>query len=126
MARLDKKQPFSTRHGENTNGIVYRQGGRYFDCAENEISELGEPIEEARTTIASVDQVPSATPLSMAEHNLVLDLAAWARGEFEYPWFEVTKAIQEQHHAVVQNKRDAVDLLVKDGTVPLASARKFE
>lgn len=53
-----------------------------------------------------------------------IDLAAWARGQKEYLFSEVRKAIRGKYAAVVTERDDAVNLLVDNGVLTQAEARK--
>lgn len=52
-----------------------------------------------------------------------IDLAAWGRGQREYLWAEVRKAIRAKYHTGVTQRRDAVNLLIDQGLIRAAEAR---
>lgn len=53
-----------------------------------------------------------------------VDLAAWARGQQEYVFGEIRKAIRTTYSASVTERRDALDLLIQEKVVTAAEARK--
>lgn len=68
--------------------------------------------------------VPSA-PLAAQKGKV--DLAAWARGQKEYLWPDVQKAIRIEHNRMISGpeaRKDAVDFIVDAGLVPIAEARR--
>ena len=65
-----------------------------------------------------------AAPAAPAAPSGEVDLAAWGRGDADYLFGDVAKAIAEKHHRIVQNTRDAVDALIEDEVITSAEARK--
>lgn len=65
----------------------------------------------------------TAKPAPVVEPGGV-DLAAWARGQKEYLFAEVRKAIRAKYGSVVTERDDAVDLLVDNKLITQAEARK--
>lgn len=53
-----------------------------------------------------------------------VDLAAWGRGQREYLWGEVRKAIKTTYGRNTQERDDAVEFLVTEGIITAAEARK--
>jgi hypothetical protein len=69
-----------------------------------------------------------------AKADTAVDLAAWGRGEREYPFDEVRLAIDERiireierivdsRFVSLQSRRDAVEWLIKEGLIEAAEAR---
>lgn len=46
-----------------------------------------------------------------------VNLEAWAKGEQEVQWNEVTQAIAQRYHKRVSNKKDALELLIEERVV---------
>ena len=69
--------------------------------------------EEAQTLTAK----PAAKPGE-------IDLAAWGRGQHEYLFGDVRKAIRTKFSTSVTERRDAVNLLIDDKVIAAAEARK--
>lgn len=63
---------------------------------------------------------PAAPPSKPGE----VDLAAWARGQKDYLFAEVRKGIRAKFGTVVTERDDAVNLLVDNGVITQAEARK--
>jgi hypothetical protein len=53
-----------------------------------------------------------------------VDLAAWARGQKDYLPPELFKAIRGKFNVQLSQRRDAIELLIKEGVVTAAEARK--
>lgn len=53
-----------------------------------------------------------------------VDLAAWARGQREYLWGDVRKAIRATYSRSVQERHDAVEMLITEGVITADEARK--
>jgi hypothetical protein len=53
-----------------------------------------------------------------------IDLAAWARGQKDYLPPELFKAIRGKYNVQLSQRRDAIELLIKEGVVTAAEARK--
>lgn len=53
-----------------------------------------------------------------------VDLAAWGRGQKDYLSQEVFKAIRGKFNAVLSERRDAVDLLIKEKVITAEEARR--
>lgn len=53
-----------------------------------------------------------------------VDLAAWARGQKDYLWGDVQKAIRQQFHRQVTARRDALETLIEEHVIPADQARK--
>lgn len=69
------------------------------------------------------EPAPSAAPLKPGE----IDLAAWARGQREYLFAEVRKAIRGKYNKQITGeyeRRDAVEFLVEQKLVSAVEARK--
>lgn len=66
----------------------------------------------------------SVTPAPAAPEGV--DLAAWARGEREYLFGAVQKAIRALYHRQVTETRDAIDVLIEEGVIDAARARRTE
>ena len=124
MARLDLNRPYSTVHGE-TKGAAYGQDGHYFNHDGDEIDvQTGEIID-------ANDEPPVMQAASAPDPKLNkapptpqgVNLRAWGKGLIEYPFFKLARAIQETHHVAVQNKRDALDVLIRDGVIQPGEAR---
>ena len=49
------------------------------------------------------------------------NLEAWARGEVDVPWQEVTQAIAKRFSKRVSNKRDALELLIEERVVAVGA-----
>lgn len=69
---------------------------------------------------------PAAAPAAPAAPAPApsLDLAAWARGQKDYLPPELFKAIRAKYNVQLSQRRDAIDLLIKEGVVTAAEARK--
>jgi len=46
-----------------------------------------------------------------------VNLEAWAKGEEEVQWNEITQAIAARYHKRVSNKKDALELLIEERVV---------
>jgi hypothetical protein len=70
-------------------------------------------------------EVQDAAPGAVATPSAgAIDLAAWGRGQKNYLWAEVQKAIRTAHSKQVTEKRDAVDFLIELQIISAAEARK--
>ena len=69
---------------------------------------------------------PTAEPAPgpVAKANGGVDLAAWGRGQKDYLFGEVQKAIRTTLHRQVTERRDAVDFLIEAGVIQAAEARR--
>lgn len=76
----------------------------------------------ARPRPAAVPKQP-AGPVTI-KGGVTVDLAAWGRGQKDYLWSEVQKAIRQQYHKQVTERRDALDFLIEEGVITADSARK--
>lgn len=75
---------------------------------------------------ASKPGQPTASAQAPAPKGKV-DLAAWARGQKEYLWPDVQKAIRIEHNRMISGpeaRKDAVDFIVDVGLVPVSEARR--
>jgi hypothetical protein len=52
-----------------------------------------------------------------------IDLAAWARGQKHYLAGEVFKALRNEYHVQLSERRDAVDFLIAQGVIEASQAR---
>ena len=85
------------------------------------------------------DLLPPGVPLSGAGDapkppSTAVDLAAWARGDREYPFTEVVQAIDDlifdqlyeqiaARRGIVKDRAAAVDFIVEEGLIEPAEAR---
>jgi len=88
---------------------------------EGMVSALKDAVE--KFTARTAKRVATAAPQPA---NGKLDLAAWGRGQTEYLFGEVRKAIRDKYHVSVTETRDAVDILIENGVVSLENARKTD
>lgn len=54
----------------------------------------------------------TAPPASVSPDDI--NLEAWLRGEVNYPWFSITKAVRTRHNANISKQSDMVEFLVRD------------
>lgn len=71
-------------------------------------------------------QVPAPPPPAPAPQGKAsgVDLAAWGRGQKEYLFGDIRKAIRAQYGRLVTERHDAVDLLIEQRVITAESARK--
>jgi hypothetical protein len=67
---------------------------------------------------------PSPAPKSAAPVGGPVDLAAWGRGQREYVFSEIRKAIRAQYNAAVMERSDAIDFLIDNKIITGAEARR--
>lgn len=53
-----------------------------------------------------------------------IDLAAWGRGQRDYLFGDVRKAVQGAYHKIVTERRDAVEFLIDQGLIRADQARQ--
>lgn len=88
------------------------------------------PASEEPAPAPSADQapLPPTPPMPIAAPSAAVkpgvDLAAWGRGQKDYLFGEVQKAVRQQYHAQLSERRDVVDLLVQQGVITSAQARQ--
>jgi hypothetical protein len=129
--KLNRKRHFGTVHGET--GAVYAQDGLLFDTDGLECDIDGRPVD--------VDDDEPSEPvrpdLSPEEHDGDMpdvrgallgknDLALWGRGAKDFIWAHIKDAILAHYNRAVDNRRDAVDLLIDEGLVRPDQAREVD
>lgn len=67
-----------------------------------------------------------ATPKAAADEPAdgEVDLAAWGRGQVDYLFADVAKAITAQFHRKVTTEHDAIDTLIEERLITAKQARK--
>jgi hypothetical protein len=138
VVRMDRSRDYSTIHGERPAGDRYAnvhffQDKMPFDSRgvllpdhpdvlENE--ELKKKVERllknaAKAKIAAPGDADADSNGEEGE-KIPVNLEAWARGESDWPWLEVTQAIARRYSRRVMNRRDALELLVSEKAVAAA------
>lgn len=69
------------------------------------------------------ESIPAPPPPADGVVNGV-DLGAWGRGQKEYLFAEVRKAVKKGYGAHLSERRDVVDFLIEQRIIPAAQARK--
>ncbi len=81
-----------------------------------------EAMVSGNTTVA---QPPSTGPVNPDSPVIDgVDLAAWARGQKDYLFGDIQKALRKGYAKVVSERRDAVDFLVDEKVIAAAEARQ--
>lgn len=77
----------------------------------------------ANAKAPSPEPIPAEPPPS---NGIVdgIDLAAWGRGQKEYLFAEVRKAVKKGYGAQIPERRDVVDFLIEQRVISAAQARK--
>jgi hypothetical protein len=78
----------------------------------------------AATQAATTVPQPPSTANEAADADHTIDLAAWGRGQKNYVFGEVRRAIRQRFSAVVNTTHDAVDLLIAQRIVTAQEARR--
>lgn len=78
-------------------------------------------LEQAQT--AAPPPVPAPPPPANGIVDGV-DLAAWGRGQKDYLFGEIRKAVRKGYHAQLTERRDVIDLLIAQRVIAAAEARK--
>lgn len=112
--RFDRSKPY----GEVIPAGHFWQDGHYFDNEGNYLRSDGELPKAKPPAPEAITEKPPAP--EAAE----IDLAAWAKGEKNYVFFSVVKAVKERFpEAKVGNKKaDVLAVLVTEGVVTEAEA----
>lgn len=71
----------------------------------------------------SPEPIPAAPPPANGVVNGI-DLAAWGRGQQEYLFAEVRKAVKKGYGAALDERRAVVDFLIEQRVITAAQARK--
>lgn len=77
----------------------------------------------ANTKAPSPEPIPAAPPPSNGVVDGV-DLAAWGRGQQEYLFAEVRKAVKKGYGVQLAERRGVVDFLIEQRVITAAQARK--
>lgn len=77
----------------------------------------------ANAKAPSPEPIPAAPPPANGVVNGI-DLAAWGRGQQEYLFAEVRKAVKKGYGAALDERRAVVDFLIEQRVIPAAQARK--
>ena len=137
IVRLDKSRDFATVHGDRPPGdphlnVGFYQNGLPYNYEEKLIAdhpeverdpkkkELAEKLlkraaKQAKNKVATAEN--SGDPLNLNDPKAPVNLSAWARGEQDVVWQEVTNAIARRFAVRVGNKRDALELLLEEKIV---------
>lgn len=98
------------------------------ECPASKAAIIEKLHEVQKTFDARLAQKKKAAPAQVvapvATGNKGVDLAAWARGQKEYLFGDIRKAIKTQYGRNVQERDDAVEFLVEQGVVYAEHARK--
>jgi hypothetical protein len=111
-------------------GVLYDSHGNACDPAlRNAPAKKAEaPAAEkpaAKAAAAKPAKKPADAPAAAAPAaGTGIDLAAWARGQKDYLPPELFKAIRGKYNVQLSQRRDAIELLIKEGVVTAAEARK--
>jgi hypothetical protein len=82
---------------------------------------------DARAARRGKDRGTVAAPGRQPQSGLAasgVDLAAWGRGQRDYLWGEVRKAMKTEFGRAVTERDDAVDFLIQQGVITAGEARQ--
>lgn len=82
---------------------------------------------KAAERTAAVAAPPAVTPSPVAApagSKTGIDLAAWGRGQKDYLFGEVQKAVRTQYHAQLSERRAVVEFLIEQKVITAAEARR--
>jgi hypothetical protein len=138
VVRMDKSKDYSTVHGERLPNdrhakVFYYQDGLPFsadeklivdhpDITEDTTGRLKERVAHLqkqaikRQTTAPGDGATDDNDDDRDEAPAEVNLSAWAQGE-KFPWQSVSNAIARRFARRVNNKRDAIELLIEEHVV---------
>lgn len=147
--RFDRRAPHGTIHPPY-NGALYEQGGHFFGVdgvylfsgegagqaapqAPAANSRFGmkqlapvEPVAapEAPAAAPAAEEAP-VVPQEPAAVPGQPDLVAWAKGDVNYPFYQVSKYVKATYpHIVLTNTKTIVEGLVSAGVVAAADAKR--
>jgi hypothetical protein len=145
---LDRNRDYGTVHGEDTGGAAFEQDGFQFDYQGNIIEELMSPEATKRynkrlATVKAQEAAKAAYEAALADSGMdandpdaprmmgapgdpppaevKVDLRAWFLGQAKYGWFEVSRAIKEDHGFAPTSKTNAAQALSEEFGIPLTS-----
>lgn len=136
--RMDKSRDFSTVHGERVPGDRYREvhffqdrlpfDSRGFlisdhpDVTEDpELAKLvAQKLKKAAKSKAEAPGDEPDAPSDKDEGDEQVNLSAWARGEGQWPWQEISNAIGKRFNRRVANKQAAIEFLVDEKVIAVA------
>jgi hypothetical protein len=75
-----------------------------------------------KTVHVAGEQITTERPSGLSKTGV--DLAAWGRGQKEYLWGEVRKAIKSEFGRNVSERDDAVEFLIGEGIITSEEARE--
>jgi hypothetical protein len=120
MNRLDENKPYGLVFPAGTDGAYYEQDGRLFDKDKRllgaESVEVA-PVAASEPAPATEQEVPAAPEpeviASVPGGDVEVDLQAWARGEVNYQFFKIKKAMADAGyetaaHRNAANAREAI------------------
>lgn len=74
--------------------------------------------------VAAVTAPESPPRTTTAPSKAGIDLAAWGRGQRDYIFTEVQKAVRTTYHAQLSERRAVVEFLIEQGVITAAEARR--
>jgi hypothetical protein len=92
--------------------------------AKAEAAAAPKPAAKAKPAKKGVDAPAAESAPAPAVAGTGLDLAAWGRGQKDYLPPELFKAIRAKYNVQLSQRRDALDLLIKEKVITAAEARK--
>lgn len=88
------------------------------------LADAKKAYDERKAKVAApvVEEPDPAAPAPAKASGV--DLAAWGRGQKNYLFNEIQKAVRATYHAVLSERRDVLTLLIEQGVITAAEARK--
>lgn len=93
-------------------------------AAQREFDARAERKAASRPEIADHDDEVGGVAPPVQQASSGVDLSRWARGQQEYLWGDVRKAIKARYGRNVTERDDAVEFLVDQGLINAAEARQ--
>lgn len=114
------------KHAKQILGPTCPNGKQPIIAALREAKAAYEQRQATRRTARPATEAPTpaeaGTPAPVVAGGV--DLAAWGRGQKDYLFGEVQKAIRATYHAQLSERRDAVQLLIDQGVITARDARQ--
>jgi hypothetical protein len=144
--RMDRGKVFATVHGERAPGdrhaaVHYFQDGLPFDVggylipdhpdlmgddpkakklrelAERKIKRAEKAAKEKPAAKSDDDADGEDAEAESDDRDEEVNLEAWARGEKDYQWLDITQTIARRYNKRVKDKEAALDLLIEEKVV---------